>query len=405
MTGAAGQGVAVDPIRFREVLGQYPTGVVVVTALGEDGTPTGMTVGSFTSVSLHPPLVAFLPDKKSSSWRALRACGRRFCVNVLAADQERICRQVATRKTGKFDGIAWRLSPTGLPVIEGCVASIDCTIADVVNAGDHHIVIGAVDTLAVERSSLPLLFFRGGYGSFTPLSLAAGDADLVGLLRLVDLARGPMERLAECLDTQVTAVCLVRGELVLTAAAGRSATQVAPTRVGQRLPWAPPLGAVFAAYDEDRTRAWLDMLPPGSAPERREAYRRMAARIGERGYSIALGHAKSAALERVASGAVPPGSPTVREAIDAMWGEYNPDVLDLRRPQEVHMLSAPVFGPGGDVAYQLNLWGPAEPVDGARIADLAAALTAAAAAATRAIDGHLPAAVRRRRTEETRDDR
>ena len=75
---------------FRETLGHYPTGVAVVTAVAGDGGPAGMVVGSFTSVSLDPPLVAFLPTKDSGSWARL-ATADRFCVNVLAADQEDLC--------------------------------------------------------------------------------------------------------------------------------------------------------------------------------------------------------------------------------------------------------------------------------------------------------------------------
>jgi flavin reductase (DIM6/NTAB) family NADH-FMN oxidoreductase RutF len=380
----------VDPGRFREILGQYPTGVVVVTALDAAGAPIGMTVGSFNSVSLDPPLVAFLPDKGSSSWRALQAAGKRFCVNVLAADQEWVCRQVATRKQDKFDGIGWRPGPGGLPVVEGCVAYIECSVESIAEAGDHHIVIGRVEALDVEKPSVPLLFLRGGYGSFTPLSLAAGDADLVDGLRLVDLARGYMERLAARLDAQVTAVCLVRDELVLTAAAGQSGTGVAPTRVGQRLPWVPPLGALFAAYDPGRERAWLDALPAGTPAELREHHRSTLHRIRDRGYSVALGHTKSATLERVATGGRRPDPRLVRDAIEAMSEEYNPATLDPGRPHELHMLAAPVFGPGGEVAYQLNLWGPPDAIEATHVDALAAELTTAAEAATAEIQGVPP---------------
>jgi 3-hydroxy-9,10-secoandrosta-1,3,5(10)-triene-9,17-dione monooxygenase reductase component len=158
----------IDPARFRYVLGQYPTGVVVVTALDTSGTAIGMTVGSFTSVSLDPPLVAFLPDKNSSSWRALRASGERFCVNVLSADQEDVCRAVAMRKTDKFHDIGWRPSPAGNPVINGAVAWIDCVTEQLHEAGDHHIVVGRVLHLQAGDGDTPLLFHQGAYGTFNP---------------------------------------------------------------------------------------------------------------------------------------------------------------------------------------------------------------------------------------------
>jgi flavin reductase (DIM6/NTAB) family NADH-FMN oxidoreductase RutF len=165
---------ALGQARFREVLGQYPTGVAVVTGLSPDGEPLGMTVGSFTSVSLSPPLVAFLPAKESSSWRALRQARGGFCVNVLGAGQEDVGRQIAVRKSGKFDGIDWAPSPSGNPVIKGCVAYIDCATHAIQDAGDHYIVIGRVRALDVLASGYPLLFYRGGYGSFSPTAMPRG---------------------------------------------------------------------------------------------------------------------------------------------------------------------------------------------------------------------------------------
>src|SRR4051794_20153480 len=94
----------IDPARFRETLGHYPTGVAVVTAMAEDGDPAGMVVGTFSSVSLDPPLIAFFPARDSWSFGRLRTANA-FCVNVLASDQEPLCRQLATGGAGKFDGV------------------------------------------------------------------------------------------------------------------------------------------------------------------------------------------------------------------------------------------------------------------------------------------------------------
>src|SRR6478609_6347417 len=129
-----------DPQRFRRILGHYPTGVTVVTAIGADGTPEGMVVGSFTSVSLDPPLVAFLPASNSGSWARLRTAGR-FCVNILGADHEQLCRQFAARGGDKYSGVAWTAAPSGSPIIDGAVAWIDCETETVHTAGDHDIVI------------------------------------------------------------------------------------------------------------------------------------------------------------------------------------------------------------------------------------------------------------------------
>ena len=261
------QAPAIAAGKFRQVLGQYPSGVVVVTALDADGAALGMTVGTFSSVSLDPPLVAFMPQKTSSSWAAMRAAGSRFCANILGEAQENVCRQVATRKVDKLDGIPWRLSAGGTPVIEGTVAYVDCEIVAVHDAGDHEIVIGQVLDLDVVSQTNPLLFFRGGYGSFLPGSLAAGDADLFEQLRLVDLARPHMECLAAGCDSEVTAISLVRDELVLTAAAGHAKTALAPTRVGQRVPLCRRSAAFSRRWGSDQLQErWINRPGPEATP-------------------------------------------------------------------------------------------------------------------------------------------
>jgi 3-hydroxy-9,10-secoandrosta-1,3,5(10)-triene-9,17-dione monooxygenase reductase component len=133
--------------------------------------PVGMVVGSFTSVSLDPPLVAFFPDRKSTSWPRIERSGR-FCVNVLADGQHDVCRALASKAENKFENVAHRMSAAGLPIIEGSVAWIDCDLHAVHEAGDHFIAIGKVHSLDAVHGSRPLLFFQGGYGQFSPFAAA-----------------------------------------------------------------------------------------------------------------------------------------------------------------------------------------------------------------------------------------
>lgn len=157
---------AVDSARFRQVLGHFPTGVTVITAATDDG-PAGLAVGSFFSVSLDPPLVAFCAAKTSTSYPKIEAAGH-FVVNILAEDQEDVCRVFASKGTDKFDGIGYRASPgAGAPVITGVLGWIDCEIDAVHEAGDHWIVVGRVLDLEVTHEGGPLVFFRGGYGRVT----------------------------------------------------------------------------------------------------------------------------------------------------------------------------------------------------------------------------------------------
>lgn len=166
--------VPIESTTFRRILGHYPTGVCVISAVDDGGAPVGMAVGSFTSVSLDPPLVAFFPDRGSSSWPRIERAGR-FCVNVLADDQEHLSRRFAARIADKFEGLDYRMSDSGLPVLADVVAWIECTLHAVHEAGDHFIVLGQVDSLDVARDSHPLLFVRGKYGQFSPFPPAVLD--------------------------------------------------------------------------------------------------------------------------------------------------------------------------------------------------------------------------------------
>jgi flavin reductase (DIM6/NTAB) family NADH-FMN oxidoreductase RutF len=161
---------AIESTRMREVLAHYPTGVVIVTAPG-DPAPAGLAVGSFTSVSLDPPLVGFFVDHGSSTWPKIAAAGR-FCANILGDHQEEVCRVFATKGADRFASLAWRPGASGSPIIDDAVAWIDCRIEQVIEAGDHWLVLGRVlglDTHEPETGAVraPLIFHRGGYGRVT----------------------------------------------------------------------------------------------------------------------------------------------------------------------------------------------------------------------------------------------
>lgn len=162
--------MSIDSGKFRQVLGHFPTGVTVVTATAPDGEPVGLTIGSFTSVSLDPPLVGWLPMVDSQRWAQINSSGS-FCVNVLGAEQAELCWRFAKTSIAEpFEGVAWQPSPiTGSPVLDGAIAWIDCAIEQVIEAGDHHFVIGRVLELEhahPDSEPNPLLFFRGKLGDF-----------------------------------------------------------------------------------------------------------------------------------------------------------------------------------------------------------------------------------------------
>ena len=344
---------SIDPATYRQVLGQYPTGVCVVTARDGDKQPIAMVVGSFTSVSLNPPLVAFFPDRGSSSWAKLRGC-EQFCVNILAADQEPVCRKLASKDPDKFAGVAHRVSARGNPVIEGVVAWIECERHAITDAGDHEMVMGQVLDLDVAGEGLPLLFFQGGYGRFAPASLGAeGQGLSLAQLREVDLARPEMEHLVGRIGGRCIATLRLGEDLVVGASAGQAQRGGTTTLVGQRLPFAPPTGAVFAAWLEPgEADRWLHRRDLGA---REPAARTALQTVRERGYSVGLLNDAqrdlSDRLVALADGSG--GHADIEGLLDAL--AYDPPELTPDTCRAIRVVSAPVFGGDNRVALALTL--------------------------------------------------
>lgn len=153
-----GGGAAGDSLRT--VMACFPTGVTVVATLDAQGGPIGLTVSSFTSVSLDPPLVLVCIGRATTSHDRLIASGA-FAVSVLSEHQVDVARRFASQPSeGRFDGISWRRAPSGNPVIEGATAWLDCLIEEVMGAGDHSIILGRA--VAWGASEAPALLFHRG---------------------------------------------------------------------------------------------------------------------------------------------------------------------------------------------------------------------------------------------------
>jgi flavin reductase (DIM6/NTAB) family NADH-FMN oxidoreductase RutF len=352
MPGSVASSTPFDPAWFRQVLGQYPTGVSVVAAIGPSG-PVGLAVGTVTSVSLDPPLVGFLPGKTSTSWPAIEAAGR-FCINVLSDAQEHLSRSFATKDPDKFRGIRWRPSPSGTPILDGVTAWIDCCIESVYEAGDHYIVIGRVDSLDVERTLLPLLFFQGGYGRFAPRSLASGDSHFRRELKLVDLARPGIEQLATEFGARCVAMALVAEQVVIMASAG-AAVSVRDNFIGERIPLIPPMGSAFMAYAPSaQVEGWLAK----AAPPDRVGWPTRLRQVRARGYSVALTSPAHAQFEALLGRAAPAAGEPVGDLVEHAITElpYDPVGFDLEHAPEVRSLHAPVFDVAGHVGLVLTLF-------------------------------------------------
>ena len=146
---------------LRRVMAQVPTAVVVVAAMTETG-PVGLTIGSFVSASLDPPLVGFLPAHTSTSWPQVEAA-EQFAVSVLGEHAGETCRRFAQPGGDKFAGLEWHLSLLGSPVLNDAVAWFDCELEALHPAGDHSFVLARVHNLGVAEGRGPLVFYQGKF--------------------------------------------------------------------------------------------------------------------------------------------------------------------------------------------------------------------------------------------------
>jgi flavin reductase (DIM6/NTAB) family NADH-FMN oxidoreductase RutF len=156
--------VGVDPMEFRGIIGHFATGVTVITtAAGEH--LHGMTANAVSSLSLDPVMVLICVDKTTHTHRVLDAGGV-FTVNVLGEHQEALSRVFAKKsepEVGKLRGQGFRLGETGAPILDDCLAFLECRVVNVLDGGDHSIFLGQVVSEGVVEEMRPLLFYRGGY--------------------------------------------------------------------------------------------------------------------------------------------------------------------------------------------------------------------------------------------------
>lgn len=159
--------MSIPPFELRQVFGTFATGVTVVTCqVGQR--KHGITVNSFTSVSLDPPLVLIAIDRKAIAWEMIPAAGY-FAVNVLTAEQRPLCDYFAKRlfadPENEFAGIPHLAGVTGSPLIDGVLATIECRLINVYAGGDHDIFVGEVVTTKIYSTDAPLIFHRGRFPS------------------------------------------------------------------------------------------------------------------------------------------------------------------------------------------------------------------------------------------------
>ena len=148
-------------LRLREALGNFVTGVTVITTRSEEEL-YGLTANSFSSVSLDPPLVLFSLSRTAECFAAFQS-SKHFAVNVLRSDQEALSNRFATKDIDKWSGVGWAPGQGGCPLLDGAVATFECRITARHEGGDHVIYVGEVLTFSQGEGGAPLAFFRGGY--------------------------------------------------------------------------------------------------------------------------------------------------------------------------------------------------------------------------------------------------
>lgn len=350
-----------DGARFREVLGSYPTGVAIVTCTDEHGAPAGMVIGTFTSVSLDPPLIGFLPMKTSRTFARMRGSPT-FCVNILAADQQAVCQHFASPAEDKFAALAWHPSPAGNPVLDGVVGWIDCDYTSVSEVGDHYIVLGGVLGMQLERDTAPLLFFQRGYGRFStgPL-VAAAERGTIEAVQLAEIGRDQMQAVATELNAECSLIAAVGGDVVYVAVENQSQHWRLRSRLGFRVPCAPPLGPLFVGHPGAPDDAeWIERLGRADQ-ETQDGARAQLERVRSRGWSIALqGQDDDENLdEMVALYSNPHRTPgqerRLLAAAKARAGLHEPAELQDDAAYDVRHLSVPVRDAARQVVLVLRL--------------------------------------------------
>lgn len=160
-----------NPFAFRKIMSQWPTGVSIVTGRSPNDQPVGMVIGSFCSVSVEPPLVAFFVKTGSATWQEVERSGGAFCVNVLSYRQSALCHTFASGDVmRRFEGIHYTCESDGAPRLPMCCAWIEARCDKTIELGDHFMVVGRVQSMDLGEDAMPLVFSKGRFNRPEPVT-------------------------------------------------------------------------------------------------------------------------------------------------------------------------------------------------------------------------------------------
>lgn len=377
---------------WRTVLGEYPTGVTLLTSRDENGNDLGMVVGTFSAVSENPPLIGFMSTRTSYNAGLIRQNGT-FCANVLGFGHEDLCRAFASHEPERFALGEWERSELGNSRLVDAVAWFEGKITQVVEAGDHDIVIAEVTGLGLGDGSagLPLLFLKGGYGSFTVPSLNFDMSGFASRLRLAENVRAVVQSLADETGTECLLSTLADDSVVVLTAANLLPHRIRSGLVGMVFPFAAPMGSALAAWGPgDRLKLWRENARHLLGQVDRPLLEGLLASVRQRGYAVSVGNTMAESFD---DAAVDPN--TTRADLSRLWEAVAADTrqtLDPRAPLTgVSSLQFPVFDADGHTQFELVVSGMAADTDDESFKVVVDRAIAAAAHLTQLGGGRLPA--------------
>lgn len=352
-----------DSRAFRNAMGHYPTGVAVVTGRAPDGELLALVVGTFSSVSLDPPLVSFMPMKTSKTFRRMQECDS-LCINIFGGEQERDMLQIAQRWENKFDGIDWYPSPSGDPVLKNSIAWIDTTIDDIVEAGDHWIVLCRVHDLEVTNPVSPLLFFQGGFGSFAGTTSGRLTHEILPAIHAAHSVRDELEELASVIGCEVAVFAAVSEDEFATVFHSLSDAASPDRSFASRVPIVPPIGDTYQ-FDKpaEVQERWMNKLKDAS-DEIRDIHQRRLTAVREKGYLIAhLPDEGSSAYEQMVRATqeyrkatlTPAEERVIHELIGTTTVDYEHREIVPDGKYTIASIVFPVRDPGGEYTMTLRL--------------------------------------------------
>lgn len=378
----------IDGSKLRWALGHYPTGVTLVTASGLDAASLGLVIGTFTAVSLDPPLIGFLPNTQGTTWPQIQEVGE-FTINVLAAGQEQVCRDFVSKVDERFESHCEGAPDWPHPRVAGAVMWVDCTLEGVLPAGDHHMVLGRVRQVEVPPNpGLPLLFLRGGYGAPELATLEARAPEFAPQLRFADRVRSEAESISRTLDVECLVGAAIGDSVVSLAAAGLGGREHrSDTRVGVAVPLAAPLAPVFVAWGSPAQQdAWvargqsLVQVDPDIARAELEAVRTC-------GYELTRGVPIPHVMGPATEGEV---SDQALEFVRALSKRGKSTAgTDSQNFEGVTSIAAPILDSTGDVVLAFHLVGLSGQDSSSRVRDLLSCLLEGARRASETL-GHQP---------------